>query len=105
MRKLKIPLLTAILCFAAACSPRDFLTRRLAADLIAGSDTFKATQQFWLRIGVIPNKDYLSPEYLVLQRRGWITASLVSCPWGVAPPPCQDVILTPIGVETFRDLI
>jgi len=105
MRKLKIPLLTAMLCFAVACSPRDFLTRRLAADLIAGSDTFKATQQFWLRIGVIPNKDYLSPEYLVLQRRGWITASLVSCPPGVTPPPCQDATFTPIGVETFRDLI
>ncbi len=105
MRKLKIPLLAAILCLAVACSPRDFLTRRLAADLIAGSDTFKTTQQFWLRIGVIPNKDYLSPEYLVLQRRGWITASLVSCPAGVTPPPCQDVTFTPIGVETFRDLI
>lgn len=105
MPKLKIPLLAAMLCLAVACSPRDFLTRRLAADLIAGSDTFKATQQFWLRIGVIPNKDYLSPEYLVLQRRGWITASLVSCPTGVAPPPCQDVTFTPIGVETFRDLI
>jgi hypothetical protein len=105
MRKLKIPLLTAMLCLAVACSPRDFLTRRLAADLIAGSDTFKATQQFWLRTGIISNKDYLSPEYLVLQRRGWITGTLVSCPADVAPPPCQDVAFTPIGVETFRDLI
>jgi len=105
MPKLKIPLLTAMLCLAVACSPRDFLTRRLAADLIAGSDTFKATQQFWLRTGIIPNKDYLSPEYLVLQRRGWITGNLVSCPNGVAPPPCLDVSFTPIGVETFRDLI
>jgi hypothetical protein len=105
MRKLKILLLTAMLCCAAACSPRDFLTRRLAGDLIAGSDTFKTTQQFWLRTGMIPNKDYLSPEYLVLQRRGWITASLVSCPAGVTPPPCQDVTFTPLGVETFRDLI
>jgi hypothetical protein len=105
MCKLKIPLLTATLCCVVACSPRDFLTRRLAADLIAGSDTFRATQQFWLRTGIIPNKDYLSPEYLVLQRRGWITASLVSCPAGVTPPPCQDVIFTPLGVEAFRDLI
>jgi hypothetical protein len=105
MAKLKAPLLAAILCLAAACSPRDFLTRRLAGDLIAASDSFKATQQFWLRTGVIPNKDYLSPEYLVLQRHGWITASLVACPAGVTPPPCQDVAFTPLGVETFRDLI
>jgi hypothetical protein len=105
MPKLKIPLLMAMLCCIAGCSPRDFLTRRLAADLIAGSDTFRTTQQFWLRTGIIPNKDYLSPEYLVLQRRGWITASLVSCPADVTPPPCQDVVLTPLGVETFRDLL
>lgn len=105
MRKLKILLLTAMLCLGAACSPRDFLTRRLAADLIAGSDTFKSTQQFWVRTGIISNKDYLSPEYLVLQRRGWITGTLVSCPANVTPPPCQDVVFTPIGVETFRDLI
>jgi len=105
MRKLKIPLLTAMLCCAAACSPRDFLTRRLAADLIAGSDTFRTTQQFWLRTGIIPNKEYVSPEYLVLHRRGWIVGTLVSCPADVAPPPCEDVTFTPLGVETFRDLI
>jgi hypothetical protein len=105
MRKLTLPLLAAMLCVAVACSPRDFLTRRLAADLIAGSEVFRTTQQFWLRTGIIPNKDYLSPEYLVLQRHSWITASLVSCPADVAPPPCQDVTFTPLGVETFRDLI
>ncbi len=105
MLKLKTPLLAAMLCMAVACSPRDFLTRRLAADLIAGSDTFKTQQQFWLRTGIISNKDYLSPEYLVLQRRGWITGTLISCPADVSPPPCQDVIFTPIGVETFRDLV
>jgi hypothetical protein len=105
MRKLKIPLLTAMLCYAAACSPREFLTRRLAADLIAGSDTFRTTQQFWLRTGIIPNKEYVSPEYLVLHRRGWIIGTLVSCPADVTPPPCEDVTFTPLGVETFRDLI
>jgi hypothetical protein len=90
---------------AAACSPRDFLTRRLAADLIASSATFKSTQQFWLRTGVISNKDYISPEYLVLQRRGWITGTADRCPADVAPPPCWQVALTPIGVDTFHDLI
>ena len=79
MLKLKTPLLAAMLCMAVACSPRDFLTRRLAADLIAGSDTFKTQQQFWLRTGIISNKDD-PPEYLVLQRR-WITGTLISCPW------------------------
>lgn len=120
MRKLRIPLIVACLCFMVACSPRDFLTRRLAATLIAGSDTFKTTQQFWLRTGVISNKDYSSPEYLVLQRRGWITGANVPCPNDTAvprpapgalrtpagsAPQCWDVALTPLGIETFRDLI
>ena len=105
MRKLSLALLTSILCFTAACSPRDFLTRRLASDLIATSDTFKSTQQFFLRTGGISNKDYLSPEYLVLQRRGWITGASNPCPPDVSPPPCWEVALTPIGVETFHDLI
>ena len=105
MRKLQIALALGFLSCAAACSPRDFLTRRLAADLIASSDTFKSAQQFWLRTGVISNKDYISPEYLVLQRRGWITGAVAPCPPDVVPPPCWEVALTPIGVETFRDLI
>lgn len=102
---MKISLLAGILLAGAACSPRDFLTRRLAADLIAGSDTFKNPQIFWLRTGITSNKDYFSPEYLVLQRRGWITAATVPCPPNVSPPPCWDVALTPLGVDTFRDLI
>ena len=105
MRTLTITFLGAILCFAVACSPRDFLTRRLARDLIAGSDTFKTTQLFWLRTGIISNKEYISPEYLVLQRRGWITGTVDRCPVDIAPPPCWQVALTPIGVETFHDLI
>ena len=105
MRTLTISFLGAILCFAVACSPRDFLTRRLARDLIAGSDTFKTTQLFWLRTGVISNKEYISPEYLLFQRRGWITGANARCTPDLAPPPCWDVALTPIGVETFRDLI
>ncbi len=102
---LPFALALALLLFATACSPRDFLTRRLASDLIASSDTFKSTQQFGLRTGVISNKDYISPEYLVLQRRGWITGTTDRCPLEIAPPPCWQVALTPIGVETFHDLI
>jgi hypothetical protein len=105
MRKLRIGLALGLLFFTSACSPRDFLTRRLASDLIASSDMFKSTQQFGLRTGVISNKDYISPEYLVLQRRGWITGSVAPCPPEVAPAPCWQVALTPIGVETFHDLI
>jgi hypothetical protein len=105
MRNLQIVCAVALVCFAASCSPRDYLTRRLAADLIAGSDTFRNAQQFWLRTGIISNKDYLSPEYMVLQRRGWITGVNVPCSPTIAPPPCWDVALTPLGVETFRDLV
>jgi hypothetical protein len=108
MPRLRISLILICLCCVAACSPRDFLTRRLAADLIAGSPSFKTTQQFWLRTGVIASKDYASPEYLVLQHRGWITGAAVQCTPNAprsAPPACWDVALTPLGVETFRDLI
>ena len=87
-----------------ACSPRDYLTRRLAADLIATSDAFTTPQQFWLRTGVISNKDYAAPEYLVLQRRGWVAGSAASCPSQVGPPPCWDVVLTPLGVDAFTTL-
>jgi len=119
MRKAWIPVISLCLCFMVACSPRDFLTRRLAATLIAGSDSFKTTQEFWLRTGVISNKDYSSPDYLVLQRHGWITGANVPCSQETAPKPaasavraptsgtepCWDVALTPIGIETFRGLI
>jgi hypothetical protein len=105
MRKLSLPLLASILCFTAACTPRDFLTRRLAGDLIAGSDAFRSPQLFWLRTGAVSNKDYLSPEYLVLERRGWITGSGTPCPSDIGPAPCWDVSLTPNGVNIFRDLI
>jgi len=105
MGRLQISLVLAVLCATVACTPRDFLTRRLAADLIAGSDTFKSTQQFWLRTGAISNTNYLSPEYLVLQQRGWITGTAAACPPDVAPAPCWEVALTPIGVDVFRDLI
>ncbi len=91
--------------FFCACSPRDFLTRRLAADLIAASETFRAPRQFQLVTGVIANKDYLSPDYLVLQHKGWISSANVRCPAALAPPPCWDVTLTPSGVDTFQSLI
>jgi len=93
------------LCLFAACSPRDYLTRRLAADLIATSDAFAAPQQFWLRTGIVSNRDYAAPEYLVLQRRGWIVGSSTPCPPEVSPPPCWDVSLTPLGVDAFHDIL
>ena len=110
MRKFWILSIVGLLCAAPACSPRDFLTRRLAADLIAGSDVFKSPQQFGLRTGVVSNKDYSSPEYLVLQHRGWISAASVPCepkiPGRAAGlPACWDVTLTPLGVEAFRALL
>src|SRR5271170_7060133 len=80
------------------CSPRDFLTRRLAADLISASDAFKTPQTFWLRTGIVSNKDFSSPESMVLQRRGWIIGTEQKCPEGVESPPCRDVVLTPLGV-------
>lgn len=89
----------------SSCSPRDFLTRRLAADLIAASTTFKTPQHFELHTGILSNKDYLSPESLVLQHRGWITATSKPCPRDIAPPPCWEVVLTPSGVDTIRLLI
>jgi hypothetical protein len=88
-----------------SCSPRDFLTRRLAADLIAHSETFRVPQQFQLRTGVISNDEYLSPDFLALEHHGWVSAARTSCPPSLAPPPCWDLILTPSGVDTFHSLI
>ena len=95
----------ACLLLLPSCTPRDFLTRRLAADLIASSETFRTQQQFQFRIGVVPNKDYLSPDYLALQHHGWISATISPCPPALAPPPCWDVTLTPSGVDTFQPLL
>ncbi len=98
-----------VLCLAvlllSSCSPRDFLTRRLAFDLIAGSEVFRARQQFQLRTGIIANKDYMSPDYVALRHHGWISATNTVCPTNLAPPPCWDVVVTPAGVETFQSLI
>ncbi len=100
---LALSILTLLL--LSSCSPRDFLTRRLAADLIASSDTFQAQQQFRLRTGIVPNRDYLSSDYLVLLHRGWISATSAACPPALALPPCWDVMLTPSGVDTFQSLL
>ena len=106
MRKSHIAILcTASMLMLTSCSPRDYLTRRLAADLIATSGTFRIQQQFQLRIGIVANKDYLSPDYLALQHHGWISATNAPCPPALAPPPCWDVTLTPSGVDTFQSLI
>ena len=106
MRKLStVVLCSAGMLFLSACSPRDFLTRRLAADLIASSSTFRAQQQVELHTGVVSNKDYLSPDFLVLQHRGWISGTNAPCPPALLPPPCWDVALTPAGVDTLQSLI
>jgi hypothetical protein len=97
--------ITLLLFFSLAWSPRDFLTRRLAADLIGRSNAFKAAQSFWLQTGMLSNKDYLSPEYLALQHKGWISATDAPCPANLGPAPCWDVALTPSGVETVRSLV
>lgn len=93
------------MCLVSACSPRDFLTRRLAADLISTSEVFKAPQTFWLTRGIVSNKDFNSPDSMVLRRRGWIIGSEQKCPAGVEPPPCWEVELSPLGVDTIRPLI
>ncbi len=101
----RVILIAGLLCAGSACSVRDFLTRRLAYELISSSDTFNNAQQFWLRTGVVSNKDYVAPEYLVLLQRGWITASNAECSSGILPPPCWDVNLTPLGADAFRPLM
>jgi len=100
-----LELIFGFLIFLTACSPRDYLTRRLATDLIAVSAEFQTQQRYTLQIGVVSNKDYPSPEYLVLQHHNWISANSAPCPAGITPPPCWDVILTPAGVETIRTIV
>ena len=94
-----------VLFLLTSCSPRDFLTRRLATDLLSASDEFKTPQQFLLQIGLVSNKDYVAPESLVLQHRGWISASPARCSGGLLPPPCWNLLLTPSGVEAIRTII
>jgi len=105
MRRILIAALSIGTILLSSCSPRDFLSRRLAFDLIAGSVPFKTSQAFVLQTGVISNKDYVSPEYLVLERHGWINATNAPCTQGLTPSPCWDVRLTPSGVETVRSLV
>ena len=106
MRKLSIPALGVTLALLlTSCSPRDFLTRRLAADLIATSNTFRTPKQFQLSTGIVSNQAYLSPNNLALQHHGWISGTVVRCPPAIAPAPCWDVTLTPSGVDTIQPLI
>src|ERR1700730_17629764 len=103
MRKKLILSLVGVL-LLSSCTPRDFLTRRLATDLISASEPFKAPHQFPLQTGTVANKDYMSPEYIVLQQHGWITANKATCP-PTQTPPCWEVLLTPSGVDTVRSLV
>jgi len=70
---------TLALCLAALLLslllPPHFLTRRLAADLIAASDTFAAPQQFQLHTGIISNR--------TISRRNLSCSSIVA---GYRPP-------------------
>lgn len=103
MRRKRITLaiiLTTLL--LVSCSPRDFLTRRLATDLISASSQIKTPQRFVLQTGVLSSKNYPSPEYLVLEHHGWISANSTPCPRDLTPPPCWDLILTPAGVDAVR---
>jgi hypothetical protein len=104
MRTRQLATLVLLGCLTA-CSPRDFLTRRLAADLISQSEAFRTQQTFWVPTGVVSNRDFSSPDSLVLQRHGWIIGTQQKCPAGVDPPPCWDVVLSPLGVDTIRPLI
>lgn len=88
--------------FLLSCSARDFLTRRLATDLLAASEDFKVQQHFVLQMGLLSNKDYATPEHLVLQHHGWISATTAPCTPGLIPPPCWEVTLTPRGVDTIH---
>src|SRR5437667_11362923 len=78
MRKKPILSLVCAL-LLVSCSPREILTRRLARDLISASDPFKTPQQFALQTGVVSNKDYVAPEYLVFQQHAWISATKAPC--------------------------
>jgi len=110
LRWLLFMLRNSILCSVGAlalvsCSPRDFLSRRLATDLISASDIFKTRQVYVVQTGVISNQSNISPESLVLQQHGWIAPTRATCPPGLVPPPCWDVSLTPSGVDTVRGLV
>jgi len=104
MRKNSILLLVSAL-LLTSCSPRNFLTRRLAIDLISTSDAFKSPQQYVLQTGVISSKDYAAPEYVVLRHHGWISATNSPCSPGLTPAPCWDIMLTPSGVDTIQSVV
>lgn len=103
--RLKLILALAGLVCLTSCSPRNFLTRRLASDLISTSAGFRTPQRFTLQTGIVSNTDYVSPEYLVIQHHGWISANQAPCTPGLTPPPCWDVLFTPSGVDTIRTVV
>ena len=105
MRNHSILCLPGLLLLLSSCSPRDVLSRRLAADLISASDAFKTTQMYVLQTGIVANQENVAPESLVLQQHGWIFSNRAACPPGLAPPPCWDILLTPSGVDTIRGLV
>jgi hypothetical protein len=58
-----------------------------------------------LQVGIVSNQSYVSPETLVFEHHGWISATPARCSAGLAPPPCWDILLTPSGVDTIRPLV
>lgn len=103
--RIKPTLVLLALLALPACSPRDFLTRRLATDLIAASPAFRAQQKFVLQTGIVSNQNYVAPENLVLEHHGWISVAPTRCSPGLTPPPCWDIQLTPAGVDTIHYII
>ncbi len=101
-KRITLAIFLTTLLLLTSCSPRDFLTRRLASDLISASPELKTPQRFVLRTGIVASKDYPSPEYLVLQHHAWISANPAPCPRDLAPPPCWDILVTPAGVDAVR---
>jgi hypothetical protein len=97
-------LCATILLLLCSCSPRDYLTRRLATDLIADSTPFHSPQNFELQTGVVSNKQFVSPEYLALEHHGWISSNKATCPPTVESP-CVEVTLTPSGVDTLQGVV
>jgi hypothetical protein len=71
---------------------RDFLTRRLATDR-CGLRNFQNDAAVLAAHKVISSKDYNSPEYLVLRRHGWITATGAACSADLGPAPCWDIVI------------
>ena len=92
-----------LFCFAllllASCSPRDYLTRRLAADLYLRLRPFQnaaavhSANRRHFQQGLHRPTRISGPATSRLE----ISATTVACPAGLTPSPCWDIMLTPSG--------